>query len=256
LPSPDFATPDDHIICRGSNSANALVDLEQAGAFIFSGQGSGYSVSFHDSAAEAESASNPLDVHYEVDQPEKEFYFNVTDAVTGCHSIGSFHVSVIPESTNIDFTYHIETSDWTYNDNSISVIVSGAGDFEYSFDGINYGDDPHFGNLAIGEYQVFIRDKENCGRAVDNAVLMMYPKYFTPNNDGFNDLWNIKFSAREPEMQIAIFDRYGKLLHLMPGASMGWDGRYNDMAMPSSDYWFFVTRNDGKIHKGHFSLKR
>mgnify|MGYP002663122446 CR=1 FL=1 len=55
----------------------------------------------------------------------------------------------------------------------------------------------------------------------------MYPNYFTPNGDGINDFWNIKFSSQEPDLTVSIFDRYGKLLNVITGAGYGWDGTYN-----------------------------
>jgi gliding motility-associated-like protein len=30
----------------------------------------------------------------------------------------------------------------------------------------------------------------------------------------------------------------------------------NGHELPSTDYWFIVTRADGKVYKGHFTLKR
>jgi gliding motility-associated-like protein len=41
---------------------------------------------------------------------------------------------------------------------------------------------------------------------------MMYPKYFTPCGDGYNDTWNVRFSQNEPQLSVKIFDRYGKLI--------------------------------------------
>ena len=84
----------------------------------------------------------------------------------------------------------------------------------------------------------------------------MYPKFFTPNGDGYNDYWKIKFSENEPNLTIKIFDRYGKLLKHLGMNSLGWDGKYLGKDVPSSDYWFVVTRENGKELKGHFSLKR
>ncbi len=56
-------------------------------------------------------------------------------------------------------------------------------------------------------------------------------------------------------MSIKIFDRYGKLLkELTPETS--WDGTFRGVNLPTSDYWFIVTRANGDIHKGHFTLKR
>jgi gliding motility-associated-like protein len=40
------------------------------------------------------------------------------------------------------------------------------------------------------------------------------------------------------------------------GGSQGWDGKFNNTLLPSSDYWFVVKRENGKVYKGHFSLKR
>jgi hypothetical protein len=42
-----------------------------------------------------------------------------------------------------------------------------------------------------------------------------YPKFFTPNNDGFNDNWNIPDLASQSNALISIFDRYGKLLKVL-----------------------------------------
>ena len=84
----------------------------------------------------------------------------------------------------------------------------------------------------------------------------MHPLYFTPNGDGYNDYWKIKFSENEPNLTVKIFDRHGKFLKQLGTNSIGWDGKYLGKDMPSSDYWFVVTRENGKEHKGHFSLKR
>jgi hypothetical protein len=43
---------------------------------------------------------------------------------------------------------------------------------------------------------VHVREKNGCGTVTDEVYLLMYPKFFTPN-DGFNDTWKIKFSDNE-----------------------------------------------------------
>lgn len=82
-----------------------------------------------------------------------------------------------------------------------------------------------------------------------------FPKFFTPNNDGYNDTWTIDFAYLKPNTGIQIFDRYGKLLKvLLPDAA--WNGLFNNLELPATDYWFIVTRANGQEFKGHFSLKR
>ncbi len=94
----------------------------------------------------------------------------------------------------------------------------------------------------------------DCNLTIDDSSLS-YPKYFTPNGDGFNDTWNIKFSDLETNLTIKIFDRYGKLIkELIQNGS--WNGTMNGHQLPSDDYWFIATKTDGNEYKGHFSLKR
>lgn len=149
----------------------------------------------------------------------------------------------------------IEEVDWTDVDNSITINVSGIGVYEYSIDGVHYQDENKFTGLKPGIYQIFARDKNGCGVAKDTALLLNYSKFFTPNGDGINDTWYIKFSQFEEEFDVKIFNRDGKLIIGMNGKD-AWDGTYNGRMMPSDDYWFYVTRKDGKIHKGHFAMVR
>jgi gliding motility-associated-like protein len=82
-----------------------------------------------------------------------------------------------------------------------------------------------------------------------------YPKFFTPNSDGYNDTWTIEFAYLAPNTGIRIFDRYGKLIKVL-NLNQTWDGTFNGYNLPSSDYWFVVTRLNGAEFKNHFSLKR
>ncbi|TDO71486.1 gliding motility-associated-like protein [Flavobacterium chryseum] len=82
-----------------------------------------------------------------------------------------------------------------------------------------------------------------------------FPKFFTPNSDGYNDTWTIDFAYLAPNTGIRIFDRYGKFIKELT-TNTAWDGTYIGHNEPSSDYWFTVTRLNGTEYRGHFSLKR
>jgi gliding motility-associated-like protein len=150
----------------------------------------------------------------------------------------------------------IAIKDWTENDNSITVTTGGAGDYEYSKDGVAWQESPVFTGLEPGKYTVYVKDKKGCGMAVQEVVLLMYPRYFTPNGDGHHETWRIQYAHFEPDMLIHIFDRYGKLLSSFTGSGPGWDGRYNGASLPGTDYWFVAIRSDGREYKGHFSMLR
>jgi gliding motility-associated-like protein len=151
---------------------------------------------------------------------------------------------------------HFETIDWTYHENTITVFVTGLGKYEYSLDGIHYQDSNEFTGLELGLFTVYVRDKNECGIVDGDVALLIYPKFFTPNNDGSNETWRIDLSAYESGLTTKIFDRHGKFIKELFYNGPGWDGTYNGVDLPSNDYWFVVTRANGKVFRGHFTLKR
>ena len=161
--------------------------------------------------------------------------------------------------SNIATITNIEIVDATEN-NTISVFVSGEGDYEYALDDINgpYQDSNVFEDIQPGLYTVYIRDKNNCGIIEDLISVIGFPKFFTPNDDTKNDFWQVNglSSQFQPNSSILIFDRYGKLLKELDPLSTGWDGTYNGVNMPTSDYWFKVKLQDGRTFTSHFTLKR
>lgn len=166
-------------------------------------------------------------------------------------------ITVLP--SNIATITAIDVIDASQN-NSITILVSGEGDYEYALDDSNgpYQDSNVFDNIAPGLYTVFVRDKNNCGITEDIVSVIGFPKFFTPNNDDNNDYWQV-YGIRndfQANSTIYIFDRYGKLLVELDPLSAGWDGTYNGAKMPTSDYWFKVTLEDGRIFTSHFTLKR
>ncbi|OYX86446.1 MAG: gliding motility protein, partial [Flavobacteriales bacterium 32-34-25] len=117
--------------------------------------------------------------------------------------------SDIAQITNIEIK---ELSD----NNTVLILVDGVGNYEYSLDDSNgfYQDANIFENVPAGIHEIYVRDKNGCGIANESIAILGAPKFFTPNNDGFNDYWNIKGINTEfnSNTVIRIFDRYGKLI--------------------------------------------
>ena len=84
---------------------------------------------------------------------------------------------------------------------------------------------------------------------------IVIPKFFTPNNDGDNDVWLIQDTENQVQT-ISIFNRYGKLLKTLSNGQLFWDGTYNNQIQPVSDYWFNINLLSGENVIGHFTLKR
>lgn len=170
----------------------------------------------------------------------------------GCELTEFFEVI----ASNVPSNVEIITTDFSALENSISVIATGLGIYEYSLDGENYQSYPVFSNLEEGAYTVYIRDTNGCGVITVDAAILDYPRFFTPNGDGYNDVWRIKNLARiDAKAKIYIFDRYAKLIVSFP-ANYAWDGTRKGTQLPATDYWFLIEFSNGKNMRGHFHLTR
>ncbi|WP_405330759.1 choice-of-anchor L domain-containing protein [Leeuwenhoekiella sp. LLG6367-2.1] len=139
-------------------------------------------------------------------------------------------------------------------------ILEGFGKYEYQLDNQAFQNTPEFINVLPGPHTVTVRGKNgSCGSTTIQVQVIDFPRYFTPNNDGYHDTWNITSLSDYPEAQIFIFDRFGKLIKNISPSGIGWDGTYRGVNMPSDDYWFRVeyTFDDTPlVFKSHFTLKR
>ncbi|WP_044403370.1 T9SS type B sorting domain-containing protein [Lacinutrix sp. Hel_I_90] len=148
--------------------------------------------------------------------------------------------------------------------NTLTIYASGQGDYEYALEASGpYQDSNIFTNVQGGLHTVYVRDKNGCGSASDVISVISIPNYFTPNSDTYHDYWIPKGLSKEfqSHVYIAIYDRYGKLLKQLNPYGRGWDGTFNGIIMPTSDYWYTVefTENfsgNQRHLRGHFTLKR
>ena len=173
----------------------------------------------------------------------------------GCSSRREITVS----HSNIATIVFIEVVDVTQN-NTITVLVSGEGTYRFALDNSNgpYQDSNIFENVTPGFHTVYVIDTKNfCGIVNEIISVIGFPKFFTPNNDSFNDTWQILGVSNQfqPNSKILIFDRYGKLLKELDPTGPGWNGTYNGHKLPPSDYWFKVRLQDGRVFRSHFTLK-
>ena len=147
---------------------------------------------------------------------------------------------------------------------AVEFVVDGDGDYEYAINGGEFQDDPIFLDVPPGINTIVINDKNGCGVTEPIEFLVVgYPKFFTPNGDAFNPLWQVKGIEELINPTVFIFDRFGKLLKQLDETDTGWDGTFNGRQLPSSDYWFrLVYERDeqsvvvAKTVRNHFSLLR
>ncbi|MFO7744450.1 MAG: T9SS type B sorting domain-containing protein [Psychroflexus sp.] len=183
------------------------------------------------------------------------YYVDINIKGTSCFSRKTF---IVTESNIASFDHEVERQGHSSN---LELIInsSSIGDYEYAIDyPTNFQDSNTFENLNPGIYKVFVRDKLGCGISEKTIGVLGIMKFFTPNGDGINDVWEISglLESNSEEILLQIYNRYGKLLKTFTNNENGWDGTYNGRDLPSDDYWYRIRLTDGTIETGNFTLKR
>ena len=158
----------------------------------------------------------------------------------------------------------------------ISVSTSGTGTVVVNVDefSIDYTPAPNFIGAEVINYSVSDGVLSSEGILKINVITpeeiqitkpeLNIPKFFTPNGDGINDTWNIKWNniSNYKIIEVNIYNRYGKILKKLNSFDSGWDGTYDGKLMPPNDYWVsikLVPMNENKriiIETSNFSLIR
>jgi len=184
----------------------------------------------------------------------------MTSSIT-VNTPGTYIVVSTDGCSTVEKTIHVEFPEIPIiesvqsDGNDIVVFTSNSGDFLYSIDGSNFQTSNIFFDVAGGKYDIYVKSSL-CDTLVTTSYLHFFiPKFFTPNNDGTNDTFNLSGIECFTSSEVYIFNRYGKLLFSAYNTSVNWQGTYRNKPLPVSDYWYLVIIEDQEF-KGHFTLKR
>ncbi|HAO15722.1 MAG TPA: hypothetical protein DDE71_09230 [Tenacibaculum sp.] len=200
-----------------------------------------------------------------------EYELTVTNSLTGCNRV-KYVVVGLSGSPTVNKNDILIYDDLTSTLNEYKVVVKkenlGVGNYEFSIkseEGVQrpFQLNSEFENLESGKYKLIIRDVNGCqpNAEIDFNILRL-PRFFTPNNDGENDIWVVKGldQALYKRGEVIVVDRLGNVVYNDSVFELGWDGKLKGKRMPSDDYWFFMRLTDkldnNYKYEGHFSLLR
>jgi gliding motility-associated-like protein len=111
----------------------------------------------------------------------------------------------------------------------------------------------YFNDIFWGEYVATVSDFNNCV-TIDTAFVaytytscLVIPNAFSPNSDGFNDLWVIEGLELYSNVDLRIFDRWGSQVFHTPNAEGDlWDGSFNGRQLPIDSYHYIINLNNGE----------
>ncbi len=105
--------------------------------------------------------------------------------------------------------------------------------------------DPVASPLDDITYTVTVTSDQSCV-SMDNVLVKVLrqpevPNAFSPNNDGMNDLWNVKYLESYANATVQVFSRFGEIVYKsLKGYSKPWDGQFNGINLPVGTYYYII----------------
>ena len=102
-----------------------------------------------------------------------------------------------------------------------------------------------------------------CESYDDVTVFLESPIYsantFTPNEDGYNDYWEISNISNYSSAKVSVYDRWGQRVFNVVGYTVDkrWDGTYKGLKLPAATYFYVIdlqTGNDEGIVTGSITI--
>ena len=155
-----------------------------------------------------------------------------------CVTSDTIHISVIPNPI-VDLG-----NDFYLCEGQSVILDAGANNDKYLWQ-----DSSSNQTLSVNTHGIYwVVVKNNTGCIGSDTVIVninsdstdiIIPNVFTPNNDGFNDNFEIKYKIVS-EAEIKIFNRWGNLVFESNNLSDFWDGTFNNEICHDGVYFWLL----------------
>ena len=239
------------------NSTNGTISLQISGGspsyeILWSGPDGFLSTST--------SISNLSDGNYQLD---------VIDSL-GCAVFEEYDIAM-PDSISVEFYsilyengYNISTNGNNDGFIGVSSVSGGTANFSFTWTGPNgfTSSQMNISNLYAGQYDLNVIDMNNCE---GNFIVILtqpessiIPTGFTPNRDGYNDLFVIPGINKDNAASIKIYNRWGNIVYENSNYENDWDGTNKDgNDLPEATYFVIIEfLSSGESINGYLDLRR
>ena len=178
----------------------------------------------------------------------------------GCNIKDSVFIEVhsIPLLTNLSSVSEICIGE------SISILVSGADSYVWSFDNFN-GDSQILSPEENTTYTIVGSSVYGCKSSIEISVVVnvcepeiFIPEGFTPNVDGINDSFEIVGLEEYPENEVFILNRWGGIVYEQKGYQNDWNAVGNNASgkVIEGTYFYILKLNDynNNVYKGTLEI--
>ncbi len=121
-----------------------------------------------------------------------------------------------------------------------------------------------------GKYNIYflVTDDFGCTYKTSTQIYVLdslgtlMPNVFTPNDDGFNDRWDLRRAfykqiyQEQAPVEVKIWDKYGRVVaQFLANDVKEWDGTdKNGNKLPPGTYWYLITVANKQHYKGYVTI--
>jgi gliding motility-associated-like protein len=209
------------------------------------------------------SAANPIA------SPQVSTNYTVTITETTCNESANLFVAVTVNSLPV--INATKSNDIDCSKNTSQLNASGA--VQYSWSPVATLNNPLSANpvaspVANTQYIVTGTDANGCSDTSSVTVVVNFsgtglyfmPSAFTPNNDGVNDCFGIKYWGAILELEFSIFNRWGERVFYTNNPADCWNGQWKGVEQKTDVYVYWIkaktTCEPSVFRKGVITLIR
>lgn len=186
-------------------------------------------------------------------------FYSVTHIVGTINQCKDTMVQIIAIDDLPNAGFYFNTSGETNIGAAFNFIDTSANSVSYSW---NFGDgntsteqDPSHVYYTNGNYNIIQYVANNLGcmdsafqfivvNTITDKIQDLIPTVISPNNDGLNDIWKLKFiELLSSEAHITIYNEWGQLLFESIGYDTPWDGTWQSEPVPDGNYFYIIQLN-------------
>jgi gliding motility-associated-like protein len=109
---------------------------------------------------------------------------------------------------------------------------------------------------------VVVEDLDNCFD-IDSITITIddrfsedgpfIPSGISPNGDGVNDFWHIRWLYKHPENEVTIINRWGDVVYRAKPYNNDWYGTYNGKKLPEATYYYILKIFDNGVQTQNYT---
>lgn len=249
-----------HLIITAENKSRPYLSANPVLTLTFSGFVYGETVAVLDTPPLASTTAT-------ADSPAGDYAITISGGVDNCYDItfvsGILTITMIPQT--ITFTSY---PDKLLVTETFQLVATSTSGLPVSFESKNPEIASVTGSALTGisrgnaDIRAWQQGNENYYPAEDEVTVEVVSTHenimylFTPNNDGFNDFWEIPELDSYGSCEVKVYNRWGKLVFSSTEYHNEWDGSSNGDNLPSAAYYFIIKTETAGTITGTLNIVR